>query len=373
MPRAVFGRHALSRLISAVQASATEIMDIPKIIVSPVDTDFTMSSMDTDMTISPTSPSRASEPEPMEILDDKIVIPPVDSGMIPSTTAPINSTTTSDLESRPKTISRTSSNASRSTITKSDSSSTNSDNGTIRIKTKGIWLSSGFEYTNHLFNLRIDPVRWEEFSNDVIQATQLTSNDKAAVVATITGFSLVGLVGTGLIVGDRVQRKKKLKRILENRRDGGLLSQVVESWNENYFRQFGVKAWIEISEAALRNQAKKSGEQAPGFVRRERSFVERTPLVVFNGESRRRRREERKYMAVLSPLEQSVEIDGGIVAAAEADSTPPEVVAELPPSDLIELAADLPSETSSDADSLTGPPPYTETSHLFSVVEVKSP
>jgi hypothetical protein len=219
----------------------------------------------------------------------------------------------------------------------------------VWIKTRRQTLSSGFEYNRVLFNLRIDPTKWEEFSSDVTKASRLNSNDKAAVIATITGFSMLGLAGVGIVLGERVEYNKKLKRLVTNRQEGGLLAKVLESWNENYFRSFGVRAWIEVNEAALRDQARKSGEKAPDFVRCERSFVEKTPFVVFNKESWKRRKEERKYMVVLSPLEQGVELDSKDLPAeidpkacefSELSSTAGPAQ-ELPSSDLIELAGDF--------------------------------
>jgi hypothetical protein len=228
----------------------------------------------------------------------------------------------------------------------------------VRIKTRELTLASGFEYNRLLFDLRIDPGKWDEFSSDVTRATRLNTNDKAAVIATIAGFSMLGLVGIGIVLSERVQNNKKLKRLMANREEGGLLAQVLDSWNDHYFHHFGVRAWIEIHEAALRNQAKKTGKRAPGFVRPERTFVEKTPLVVLNKESRKRRKEEKKYMVVLDPLE-SAELEGSRGRPMEMASTT--CARELHSDDLNELAGDLPCSPTETSDPFADPLAYSGT------------
>ena len=173
----------------------------------------------------------------------------------------------------------------------------------VRIKTRTLELKSGFEYTRILFDLGVDPTRWEDFSRDVYRTTKLNGRDEAIIAGTITGFALLGLAGVGVVYGERVHEKRQLKRLMVNRSEGGILAQVLDSWNERYFCEFGVRVWIEVNEAALREQAKKKGEDAPDFVRPKREFKEKTPLVAFNKQQWKSRTEEKKYMVVMSPLD----------------------------------------------------------------------
>ena len=210
----------------------------------------------------------------------------------------------------------------------------------IRIKTRDLTLKSGFEYTRILFDLGIDPTRWEEFSSDVAKASKLNGRDEAAIIGTIAGFSLIGLTGVGIVFGERVKDKRELKRIITNRNDGGLLAQVLDSWNESYFQDFRVKVWVEINEAALREEARRRKEAPPDFVRPRRSFKEKTPLVAFNKQQWKRRTEEKKYMVVMSPLDTS-EVVGD---------------AQRPPSaDLLDLS-DEPLLQSADKNPFADPP-----------------
>jgi hypothetical protein len=172
----------------------------------------------------------------------------------------------------------------------------------IRIKTRNLDLKSGFEYTRILFDLGIDPTRWDEFSRDVYKASKLNGRDEAAVISTIIGFSLIGLAGVGVVYGEKVRESRELKRIITNRSEGGVLAQVLDSWNEGYFHEFGVKVWVEVNEAALREEARKKKEEPPDFVRPKREFKEKTPLVAFSNKKWKRRIEEKKYMVVMSPL-----------------------------------------------------------------------
>ncbi|KIW03360.1 uncharacterized protein PV09_05568 [Verruconis gallopava] len=173
----------------------------------------------------------------------------------------------------------------------------------MRIKTRSLSLSSGFEYNKVLFDLHIDPTRWDEFSSDVAKASRLNRNDKAAIIATIAGFSMLGLAGVGIVLGERVHSAKKMRRVMANREEGGILAEVLHSWNENYFSQFGVSVWVEVSEVALRNQAKKAGmpaaysEHADGI----------STKLSFSKQARKKAEEARKYMVVVSPLARNAE------------------------------------------------------------------
>ena len=173
----------------------------------------------------------------------------------------------------------------------------------VRIKTRTTEIKSGFEYTTTLFNLGIDPARWEDFSRDVRRASKLNDRDNAAIIGTVTGFSLIGLAGVGVVYGELVREKREVKRVMANRIEGEILAQIVESWNSGYFCEFGVKVWVEVPEAALREQARKRGVEVPEYVRPKRTFKEKTPLVAFDKRMWKRREEEKKYMVVLSPVD----------------------------------------------------------------------
>ena len=218
----------------------------------------------------------------------------------------------------------------------------------VRIKTKLLPLSSGFEYTRHLFDLRISPTKWDEFSREIASATELTFGDMARVVATAAGISLTGLVAAGICAGNRVRETRQLERVKTVRQEDGLLAKVLRAWNETYFKDFGLEAWLEINEAALRSDAIKAGVEVPDFVRRSRSIVEKTPLVMLKKESRERRLEEKKYMIILRPIQAIAELDGTKELPVEGDTVAPRMaelssaawMPELPSDDVKELSAD---------------------------------
>jgi len=193
----------------------------------------------------------------------------------------------------------------------------------VRVKTLSKSLSSGFPYHPVLFDLQIPPTKWNDFSEAIIEVTKLPLGDRVTVAATITGFAITGMLGAGLLVGKRIQDNCQLKRVKSIREEEAALGQVLRLWNDNYFRGFGIEAQLEVSEAVLRQEAEKAGEEGPEFVRRKKSIVEKTPLVFMKRELRDRRNEEKKYMIVLNPVEKTPELP-------DAENL------------LIELAADTP-------------------------------
>lgn len=79
--------------------------------------------------------------------------------------------------------------------------STSADLSGVRVRTKGNDLKSGFPYHPRLFDLRVRPDNWQQFSDQVINATKLTRGDHAKVWAAAGGVALTGRVLTSAWVG----------------------------------------------------------------------------------------------------------------------------------------------------------------------------
>ena len=82
------------------------------------------------------------------------------------------------------------------------SRSTNSQ-GThaIRIKTRGPDLRSGFAYHPALYDLRVHPEQWEDFTSQITNATKLSTGDYAKVWGAATGVAFTGAIVTSVFVG----------------------------------------------------------------------------------------------------------------------------------------------------------------------------
>jgi hypothetical protein len=167
----------------------------------------------------------------------------------------------------------------------------------VRISTSTRKLSSGFPYHHALFDLHLSPRDWSSFSTAVIEATKLTFADRAAIAATVASIAITTLVGTSIYAGMKVYDSRQVKRVRSVWDEEAALGQVLKSWNENFFAQYGIEAQLEVSEAVLRHELAKAGDQA----KRKRSMMERCPLVLIKKETRMKRLEERKFVILLNP------------------------------------------------------------------------
>lgn len=80
------------------------------------------------------------------------------------------------------------------------SASTSTDADTVRVRTVGEDLKTGFGYHPALFDLRIRPDDWQNFSDEVTSAAKFSSIDNLKMYAAATGLALVGEVATSIWV-----------------------------------------------------------------------------------------------------------------------------------------------------------------------------
>jgi hypothetical protein len=151
----------------------------------------------------------------------------------------------------------------------------------------------------------------------------------------------------------RAAHEKSVREGLEDTSDGSL-GDKLRLWNEEYFSKNGLFVHLELSESAMKYHG------------REKTF--RKPTSFFKGEERDRKKEERKFVIVVTNLDAAGEPSQAIkeIAAGEgvpveigsseepvevsklpAEMPPPavELPAEMPPT-AVELPADIPSEGS---------------------------
>ena len=71
----------------------------------------------------------------------------------------------------------------------------------IRVKSRGVDLKSGFPYHPALFELHVAPDKWESFTAGIIDTTKFTGGDYARMVGAASATALTGAIGTSIYVG----------------------------------------------------------------------------------------------------------------------------------------------------------------------------
>ncbi|WPG98494.1 Hypothetical protein R9X50_00128500 [Acrodontium crateriforme] len=172
--------------------------------------------------------------------------------------------------------------------TSSDSNTSN----TIRVKTKGSDLNSGFPYHPALFECNIHPEKWDSFTTQVIHTTKFTGRDRAQIWAASAATAITGAIGTSIWLGRTMSRQtleKKFKAGLSDMQDGGL-GFTLQQWNDGYFGRRGLYVHLELSESAMKSPNQQS------------KTLQKSALLYSNKEDRDRKREERKYVIVVTKL-----------------------------------------------------------------------
>jgi Domain of unknown function (DUF4646) len=191
----------------------------------------------------------------------------------------------------------------------------------VKIRANSTSLSSGFPYHPALFDLRVPPGDWASFTSEVVKSTKLTFGDRVAVAAIVAGIGVTGMVGTAIYSGRKFQDRFQVKRVRTALDDPKGLGYTLSSWNEHFFAKLGLEAQVEVSEAALRNEAERNGDDEMLETLRRRRTIEKTPLVYLRKETRDRRAEERKFSIVLRPVSEAAELPAGdFERRAEMDS-----------------------------------------------------
>lgn len=230
-------------------------------------------------------------------------------------------------------------------------SSTSSTSHGIRVKTNGSDLKSGFPYHPALFDVQVHPSEWQKFTDTIVKATKFDIGDHAAVWAAATATALTGAFGTSVWVGKTMNKKVQEKKITEGlgNQDEGGLGATLEDWNASYFREHGLFVHLELSESSLRHKEKNKDKKI--------KMPHHGRLFHFDKEERERKREERKFVIVVTKLDEDgmpaqavneiQELDGGAVVHEMASHTDAKYsIAELPGEDgpgPVELPAELPA------------------------------
>jgi len=194
-----------------------------------------------------------------------------------------------------------------------------SDGNSVRVRTRGTSLDSGFPYHPALFELSVHPTKWDAFTTELVEATKFDFSDHAQMWAAATGAAMTGALVTSVFVGRNMKRRiqeNKVKAGLTDTRDGGL-GDLLRRWNETYFQQRGLIATLELSQSAMKHQDHKSS-----FFRKETHWYA-------NREDRERKKEERKFVIVVTKVEEDEDQRSRSAAGAVGDG-PQELPAEGP-------------------------------------------
>ncbi|KAK4507405.1 hypothetical protein PRZ48_001140 [Zasmidium cellare] len=252
----------------------------------------------------PYSPTRASSSRTASIAESSLLQPDsaISHGTFSSDNTLCNSTYSDTLSSpsHSNTLHSTSpSNALTPTATTSSHStsttttSTAAEDSSLRIRTCGTDLKTGFPYAPELFDLRVPPSLWETFTAQIISTTKLSTKDHATIISAATATALTGALLTSVYVGRSLNhslREKIVKSGLENMSDGGL-GDVLKTWNEREFAKLGLFVHLELSAKAMRSV----GGRTP--------TMGMHPLLYSSREERERKAEDRKFCLVVSRLD----------------------------------------------------------------------
>lgn len=136
---------------------------------------------------------------------------------------------------------------------------------------------------------------------------------------------------------NRAARERKIREGLEDMSDGGL-GDKLRLWNEEYFSKHGIFVHLELSESSMKNDG--------------RTKVFRKPALFYSkGEERNRKKDERKFVIVVTrldedgqPMEAVQELAGEVVLVEIGSSGGPYTTATELPAEVpvpVELAADM--------------------------------
>ena len=71
----------------------------------------------------------------------------------------------------------------------------------VRVKTKGSDLKSGFAYHPALYDLNVHPTSWDSFTYQIIETTKFGTGDYAKMWGAATATAMTGAIGTSIFVG----------------------------------------------------------------------------------------------------------------------------------------------------------------------------
>ncbi|OAX84329.1 hypothetical protein ACJ72_01299 [Emergomyces africanus] len=124
---------------------------------------------------------------------------------------------------------------------------------TLEVPTNGPDIASGFPYNQRLFQLRVGPDEWTQFSDELAYAVRLTMLEKCAVWSVGVG---VGIVASGALAvlgpipgyyaGKGIKNSRVAKKVRRSQKGKGDLEITLNSWNENVFRDKGFRVWLRL-------------------------------------------------------------------------------------------------------------------------------
>ncbi|KLJ09733.1 hypothetical protein EMPG_14856 [Blastomyces silverae] len=124
---------------------------------------------------------------------------------------------------------------------------------TLEVPTNGPEIASGFPYNQRLFQLHVSPDEWTQFCDELAYAVRLTLLEKCAVWSVGVG---VGIVAVGALAvfgpipayyaGKGVKKSRVAKKVRRGQKGKGELEVILNTWNENVFRDKGIRVWLRL-------------------------------------------------------------------------------------------------------------------------------
>ena len=130
--------------------------------------------------------------------------------------------------------------------------------GNLIIPTSSCLPTSGFAFPPALRAHDITPDQWAAFTYGLTSAARLSSREWAITIggATMTMVVTSAMVGwLGLVpaylVGRGVRGSLERSKLKKGMGPHGELEQLMKRWNEGYFKQRGVRLWVELPSQGL--------------------------------------------------------------------------------------------------------------------------
>ncbi|KAK2790465.1 hypothetical protein FQN53_009489 [Emmonsiellopsis sp. PD_33] len=118
---------------------------------------------------------------------------------------------------------------------------------TLEIPTNKPEITSGFPYSQKLFQLHVAPDEWSQFSDELIHASRLSTLEKCAVWSVGVGVGLVSAtLAPGYYSAKSMRNSRIAKKVERSQKGEGELETTLRDWNEGVFQNKGFRVWLRL-------------------------------------------------------------------------------------------------------------------------------
>ncbi|KAK2865382.1 hypothetical protein FQN49_003628 [Arthroderma sp. PD_2] len=140
-----------------------------------------------------------------------------------------------------------------------------SNANTFEVRTLKANVESGFSYHQRLFEYRIPPADWKQFSDELVAAFALTTSEKIAAWTVGVSVGLVSAVpllvfgaAPGYYAGKAVNSMSIESKVHDYLKDEGELVTVLRRWNNTFFKSKGLRVKLALPKGKMK-EASRSG------------------------------------------------------------------------------------------------------------------